>query len=120
MLKDIADSKRINQHIKQDPEYSEGEIPLSSMILSAQFWPPFKDEKLQLHDRLVTQMERYTSAFETLKGSRTLCWKNHLGVVDIEIELADRMFVMSVSPIQATIMMHFQDKSKYMFAPQII
>lgn len=112
MLKDIADSKRINQHIKQDPEYSEGDIPLASMILSAQFWPPFKDEKLQLHDRLVSQMEKYTSAFETLKGSRTLCWKNHLGVVDIEIELTDRKFAMSVSPIQATIMMHFQDKSK--------
>lgn len=112
MLKDIADSKRINQHIKQDPEYSENDIPMSAMIVSAQFWPPFKEEKLELHSRLVTQMECYTSAFETLKGSRTLCWKNHLGVVDLEVELADRTLNLSVSPVQATIMMYFQDKSK--------
>ncbi|KAJ8945964.1 hypothetical protein NQ318_016792 [Aromia moschata] len=110
MLKDIADSKRINQHIKQDPEYTESDVPMSAMIVSAQFWPPFKEEKLELHDQLVTQMKSYTSAFETLKGSRTLCWKNHLGVVDIEIELADRTLNLSVSPIQATIMMYFQDK----------
>ncbi|KAJ8928110.1 hypothetical protein NQ314_019336 [Rhamnusium bicolor] len=72
MLKDIADSKRINQHIKQDPEYTESDISMSAMIVSAQFWPPFKEEKLELHSRLVTQMGTYTSAFETLKGSRTL------------------------------------------------
>lgn len=113
MLKDVADSKRINQHIKQDPEYVESDVPLCAMIVSAQFWPSFKEEKLELHDGLVTQIASYTRSFETLKGSRTLCWKNHLGVVDIEIELADRTLNLSVSPIQATIMMHFQDKRKY-------
>jgi anaphase-promoting complex subunit 2 len=112
MLKDIADSKRINQHIKQDLNYSEDDIPMSAMIVSAQFWPPFKDEKLELHRKLVKQMENYTSAFETLKGSRTLCWKNHLGIVDLEIELADRTLNLSVSPVHATILMHFQDHSK--------
>ena len=112
MLKDIADSKRINQHIKQDLNYSEDDIPMSAMIVSAQFWPPFKDEKLELHKRLAKQMEKYTSAFETLKGSRTLCWKTHLGIVDLEIELADRSLSLSVSPVHATILMHFQDHSK--------
>ncbi|RZC36665.1 anaphase-promoting complex subunit 2 [Asbolus verrucosus] len=109
MLKDIADSKRINQHIKQELNHSEDDIPMSAMIVSAQFWPPFKDEKLELHRKLVKQMENYTSAFETLKGSRTLCWKNHLGIVDLEIELADRTLNLSVSPVHATILMHFQD-----------
>lgn len=112
MLKDIADSKRINQNIKQDLNYSEDDIPMSAMILSAQFWPPFKDEKLELHTKLVKQIENYTNAFETLKGSRTLCWKNHLGIVDLEIELADRTLNLSVSPVHATILMHFQDQSK--------
>lgn len=111
MLKDIADSKRINQRIKQDLNYSEDDIPMSAMIVSAQFWPAFKDEKLELHKKLIQQMEKYTSAFETLKGSRTLCWKNHLGIVDLEIELADRTLNLSVSPVHATILMHFQDHS---------
>ncbi|KAG5876105.1 hypothetical protein JTB14_013685 [Gonioctena quinquepunctata] len=113
MLKDIADSKRINQHIKQDPEYTETDIPITAMIVSAQFWPPFKEEKLELHHKLQTQIASYVTAFETLKGSRTLCWKNHLGFVDLEIELADRTLNLSVSPIHATIIMYFQDKSSW-------
>lgn len=112
MLKDIADSKRINQHIKQDPEYTEDEIPLSAMIVSAQFWPAFKEEKLELHAKVQSQISKYVTAFETLKGSRTLCWKNHLGFVDVEVELADRTLNLSVSTVHASIIMHFQDKSR--------
>ncbi|CAH1119635.1 unnamed protein product [Phaedon cochleariae] len=113
MLKDIADSKRINQHIKQDPEYTESDIPISAMIVSAQFWPPFKEEKLELHAKLQSQIASYVKGFETLKGSRTLCWKNHLGFVDIELEMADRTLNLSVSPVHATIIMYFQDKSTW-------
>nr|XP_023028180.1 anaphase-promoting complex subunit 2 [Leptinotarsa decemlineata] len=113
MLKDIADSKRINQHIKQDPDYTESDIPITAMIVSAQFWPPFKEEKLELHSKLQTQIATYITAFETLKGSRTLCWKNHLGFVDLEIELAHRTLNLSVSPVHATVIMHFQDKSSW-------
>lgn len=112
MLKDIQDSKRINQHIKQDSEYVET-TPMSAMIVSAQFWPPFKEEKLELHSSLVEQLKSYTKAFESLKGSRTLCWKNHLGTVELEIELCNRTLNLSVTPIQATILIHFQNKSKF-------
>lgn len=113
MLKDVADSKRITQHIKQDPEYSEADVPMSAMVVSAQFWPAFKDEKLELHLKIDTQLEKYTRAFETLKGNRTLSWKKHLGMVDLEIELADRTLNLNVSPVHATILMHFQDKRKF-------
>lgn len=113
MLKDVVDSKRINQRIKEDSEYRESGIPLSTLIVSQQFWPPFKDEKLELHNKVLEQIKEFTSGFETLKGSRTLCWKSHLGVVNIEVELNDRAFNLSVSPMQATILMHFQDKSEY-------
>ncbi|CAG9856014.1 unnamed protein product [Phyllotreta striolata] len=113
MLKDVADSKRINQHIKQDPEYNEEEIPVSAMIVSAQFWPAFKEEKLELHGKVREQISKYISAFETLKGSRTLCWKDHLGFVDLEVELADKTLSLSVSPVHASIIMHFQDKSTW-------
>ena len=112
MLKDIAESKRINQHIKQDVDYFEKEVPMSAMILSAQFWPTFKEEKCELHEEINLQMKEYTKAFEALKGNRTLCWKKHLGLVDIEVELPDRTLnVTNVSPAHATILMHFQDKS---------
>ncbi|XP_066148403.1 anaphase-promoting complex subunit 2 [Euwallacea fornicatus] len=110
MLKDIAESKRINQRIKDTAEYGET-TPLATMIVSQQFWPPFKEEKLELHAEVAKQMESFTKAFETLKGSRTLCWKNHLGVVNIEVELNDRVVNLAVSPVHATVMMHFQDKN---------
>ncbi|KAK4877403.1 hypothetical protein RN001_009909 [Aquatica leii] len=113
MLKDIADSKRINHHIKQDTDYTEKNFSMSAMVLSAQFWPPFKDEKLELHNKIVSQMEAFTGAFETLKGNRTLSWKNHLGIVDLEIELPDRTLNLSVTPVHATILMYFQDKNEW-------
>lgn len=111
VLKDVQDARRINQNIKQDSTYVEN-VPLSAMIVSTQFWPAFKEEKLELYHTVTAQMDSYTKAFETLKGSRTLYWKNHLGVVDLEIELENRTISLSVTPIQATIIMHFQDKSK--------
>lgn len=113
MLKDVADSKRINQHVKDDPDYNEN-VPLSAMILSAQFWPPFKEDKLELNLNVEVQMEDYTRAFETLKGNRTLNWKHHIGIVDLEIELPNRTLNVSVSPIHATIILHFENKSKYL------
>ncbi|CAG9840451.1 unnamed protein product [Diabrotica balteata] len=113
MLKDVADSKRITQHIKQEVDYVEEEIPVSAMIVSAQFWPAFKEEKLDLHPKVQDQIAKFIAAFETLKGSRTLCWKTHLGFVDIEVELADRTLNLAVSPVHATILMHFQDKGSW-------
>lgn len=113
MLKDIADSKRINHHVKQDPEYTEENVQMSTLIVSEQFWPAFKEENLELHGHVADQMTKYTNAFKALKGNRTLCWKNHLGMVDLEIELANRTLNLSVSPIHATIILHFRDKSNF-------
>lgn len=111
VLKDVQDSKRINQHVKQDSTYTES-VSLSAMIVSAQFWPVFKEEKLELYHTVSEQMKTYTKAFEALKGSRTLYWKNHLGVVDLEIQLENKTISLSVTPVQATVIMHFQDKRK--------
>ena len=55
-------------------------------------------------------MDEYTSGFETLKGMRTLRWKPQLGLVELDVELADRTLSLSVTPAQATAIMHFQDK----------
>lgn len=82
-MKDVADSKRINQSINSDenPRREKQKFPVSCMILSAQFWPPFKEERLQLPDEVLKELETYTEAFQDLKGNRTLSWKHHLGQV---------------------------------------
>ncbi|XP_076296691.1 anaphase promoting complex subunit morula isoform X2 [Lasioglossum baleicum] len=116
MLKDVYDSKRIDGHIQSDTSYTleKEEFPTSALILSAQFWPPFKENwKLELPKIVQTQLNKYVKAFETLKGNRTLCWKPHLGNVTLEIELKDRKLEINVTPIHATIILHFQDKKEW-------
>lgn len=112
MLKDICDSKRINTHLQNDEEYKaeSKNFPVSALILSAQFWPAFKDETLELPEIIKEQFQYYTNGFETLKGNRTLCWKPHLGTVELDVELKNRTVTFTVSPLHATIIMHFQIK----------
>ncbi|XP_048265921.1 anaphase-promoting complex subunit 2 isoform X2 [Bombus terrestris] len=116
MLKDVYDSKRIDGHIQSDASYTleKEHFPTSALILSAQFWPPFKENwKLELPKIVQDQLNKYVKAFETLKGNRTLCWKPHLGNVNLEIELKDRKLDINVTPIHATIILHFQDKKEW-------
>lgn len=83
MVKDVADSKRINAsiHSDQNPHHSRHKFPISAMILSSQFWPTFKEQSLQVPEEVVREMEIYTEAYQDLKGNRTLNWKPHLGQV---------------------------------------
>ncbi|XP_014681229.1 PREDICTED: anaphase-promoting complex subunit 2-like isoform X2 [Priapulus caudatus] len=115
MLKDVADSKRINSliHNGELQGHQSMDIPVNAMILSAQFWPTFREDKLELPAGIKSSLDAYTKNFETLKGNRTLCWKPHLGLVSLEIELKDRKVHISCSPVHATIIMHFQEKSKW-------
>lgn len=115
MLKDVADSKRMNVHLNaRDGKGSfEGDFPVNSMILSAQFWPAFREEKIKLPEYIWQHLKKYTAAFETLKGNRTLVWKPHLGLVNMEVTLKDRTLEFTVSPVHATILWHFQDKHKW-------
>jgi len=69
MLKDVYDSKRINAHLHSDPNFNldRQQFPSTAMILSAQFWPPFKEETLELPTVVKEHLQIYTKAFETLK-----------------------------------------------------
>uniref|UniRef100_A0A3B4ZIQ6 Anaphase-promoting complex subunit 2 n=1 Tax=Stegastes partitus TaxID=144197 RepID=A0A3B4ZIQ6_9TELE len=71
MLKDMADSRRINSNIREEESrLSEDEQPplsLSAIILSSEFWPPLKEEKLELPPVVCQAMEAYTHRYEKLK-----------------------------------------------------
>ncbi|CAH2094533.1 unnamed protein product [Euphydryas editha] len=115
MLKDVSDSKRINALIQQDKNFEglSDNFTSNAMILSAQFWPPFKDESLELPEEIKQHFDAYTKAYEALKGNRTLSWKPHLGNVNIEIEIGDKKLDLTVSPFNATLIMHFQNKPEW-------
>uniref|UniRef100_A0A3Q2DNY0 Anaphase promoting complex subunit 2 n=1 Tax=Cyprinodon variegatus TaxID=28743 RepID=A0A3Q2DNY0_CYPVA len=118
MLKDMADSRRINSHIREEEsKLSQEEQPplaLSAIILSSEFWPTLKEEKLELPAVICQAMEAYTHRYEKLKAMRTLSWKPHLGSVTLDLELEDRTLTnLTVSPIHAAIILHFQEKSSW-------
>uniref|UniRef100_A0A670YH84 Anaphase-promoting complex subunit 2 n=1 Tax=Pseudonaja textilis TaxID=8673 RepID=A0A670YH84_PSETE len=117
MLKDMADSRRINANIRDEeqklPEQERPPFSLVAIILSSEFWPPLKEEKLELPGQIKEAMEAYAKKYEKLKAMRTLNWKHHLGLVNLEVELADRTLSLSVSPVHAAVILHFQGKSTW-------
>lgn len=118
MLKDRADSRRIAQHVKGDEEYKEPIYPFHAVVISDQFWPAFKAEQLALHPSTEAQLAAYQRSYEAFKGSRTLHWKRQLGLVDLTVEFEEkpgkmRSVPMCVTPTQATIILHFQDKDTW-------
>lgn len=117
MLKDISDSKRINSHIINSPKFTEDAQPneptVSCLIVSSQFWPTFKKESMELPEEVNKIFERYKKSYEEYKGNRTLVWSPLNGKVNIEIEINDKKLDMSVTPAQATIIMHFQNQKEW-------
>ena len=83
---------------------------VNSIIVSAQFWPQFKTETLELPENIAKGLEAYTKAFEAVKGNRTLVWKPHLGSTNIDLEIGDKKINLTVSPIHAAIIYQFQVK----------
>lgn len=86
---------------------------MSSLIISAQFWPVFNKESLELPEEINNEFIKYKTAYESYKGNRTLSWREVTGRVTIEIEIGSKTIEMAVTPTQAVIIWHFQEKSKY-------
>ena len=57
-------------------------------------------------------MTAFGKHYEKLKAMRSLHWKYHLGLVNIEIDIANLKKEFCVTPLQASIIYLFQEKSK--------
>lgn len=76
---DMADSRRINANIREEDEKRPAEeqppFGVYAVILSSEFWPPFKDEKLEVPEDIREALEVYCRKYEKLKvGPR--CWES--------------------------------------------
>lgn len=73
LLQDMADSRRINANIRDEeeklPEEERPPFSLVAVILSSEFWPPLKEEKLELPEQVKEAMEAYSKKYEKLKVS---------------------------------------------------
>ncbi|EFA80064.1 anaphase promoting complex subunit 2 [Heterostelium album PN500] len=113
MIKDIQDSKRLNNQIGQQLREKQLEaIKFDTLILSELFWPSMKDEGFTYPKSLSSQMTAFSKEYEAIKAPRKLQWKQHLGFVELEIEINGQLKQLSVSPIHATIIMLFESKDR--------
>jgi anaphase-promoting complex subunit 2 len=122
MLKDISESKRINTNILEQlkqkgiekiESFEVGPSSLKCLILSEQFWPKLKEEKIELPNEFKLIQEKFMNSYEAFKGNRTLIWKNNLGQVNIEIEINKQIMEFNVTPIQAAVILKFQEKDRW-------
>ena len=58
---------------------------------------------------LQEQFTEYANEYAKIKRGRKLSWMDHLGTVDVEIQLEDRLISREASPIQTAILYAFQD-----------
>ena len=58
---------------------------------------------------LAHAFEEYANEYAKIKRGRKLAWLDHLGTVEVEIELEDRTVAVEASPLQASIIHAFQD-----------
>ncbi|RIA89030.1 hypothetical protein C1645_773520 [Glomus cerebriforme] len=121
MIKDIADSKRIDSFIRSNDnplrrnvlESSSEEMILHGSIISRLFWPTLKDEDFDVPEQIADEMIKYNEGFQVFKPRRNLQWIKSLGKVQIELELQDRTLEFEVAPIYATIIHYFQQQDKW-------
>mmetsp|Transcript_8917 Transcript_8917/g.16563 ORF Transcript_8917/g.16563 Transcript_8917/m.16563 type:complete len:798 (+) Transcript_8917:142-2535(+) len=118
MLKDMADSKRITSNIRalvQPSASAHGSfIPeFSSVIISELFWPPLFEGKVRTPSHVHWMLDAFGAQYKALKAPRTLHWKPHLGVVDLELAFGKGTKEFTVSVAQALIISQFESKGTW-------
>ena len=124
MLRDVTDSRKVDNIIRQDQGLQAqpgqpGVIPATSTeavsdhslhakILSRLFWPTLPSQSYKIPAPIQAQQTRYEKGFMALKQSRKLTWLDSLGQVEVELDLADRVFQDEVLPWQAAVIYAFQ------------
>ncbi|KAJ1977998.1 Anaphase-promoting complex subunit 2 [Dimargaris verticillata] len=115
MVKDVADSKRLDQHIlAPSTDSAQPLVPLPhAYVLSHVFWPAVRNEPLKLPASMEQALTQYAQQFETLRPGRKLHWYRPLGRVELEVALADRTLSLTVTPFQAAVLHHFVAQSTW-------
>ncbi|KAL9618880.1 MAG: hypothetical protein Q9160_006470 [Pyrenula sp. 1 TL-2023] len=117
MLKDVTESRRYENSIREDEEKKRGQKEASAAttkptfhakILSRLFWPPLLDQPFNIPEPVSKLQQRYQVGFSAVKQSRKLTWLNNLGHVTVELDLEDRIVTEeNVLSWQATVIYAF-------------
>ncbi|KAG0463217.1 hypothetical protein HPP92_021693 [Vanilla planifolia] len=120
MVNDLISSKRMNANIKASNSQSsinERETMsldvVDAIIISSNFWPPIQESSLQLPVPVEKLLSDYAERFHRIKTPRKLTWKKNLGAVKLELQFNGRNAEFNVTPLQAAIIMQFQEKTSW-------
>ncbi|KAF4576914.1 Anaphase-promoting complex subunit 2 [Pleurotus pulmonarius] len=108
MLKDMTDSKRIDQHIQ-----SQQASVIHPAIISKHFWPALESSEIVMPGQLKELQDQYMAEFTKFKPDKKLRWLTHLGTVNVELELEDRVIEALVSPLEAAVIELFSEQSEW-------
>lgn len=124
MLRDVADSKRINANVRNMANNTtplkslqRDLVPLDSFgvtIVSELFWPQLaQNEEFKLPQSVQRMMRTFGHKYHALKAPRILKWKAGLGAVALTLTVADKDIKFNVSPLHAAILIKFEEHPEW-------
>ncbi|KAF4323199.1 hypothetical protein BBO99_00002780 [Phytophthora kernoviae] len=138
MVRDIEDSKRLNLNARSVLEKPEAKAAAAAMarageekeidagrcgvsqtalvdatIISQQFWPPLQGDVFTVHPSMSKGIDAFKDAYHVLRNPRSLEWNPSLGSVQLLIELEGEEREFTVSPLQASIILYFEEKDRW-------
>lgn len=105
MLRDMTDSRRIDQHVQ-----SQNVSSMHPTIISRHFWPALESSDMVMPGQFQTLQEQYAKEFSVFKPDKVLRWLPHLGRVHLQLELEDRTLEADVPPLEAAFIELFSEK----------
>ena len=85
MLKDVADSRRIDSNIKILKNGAGALERFDALIVSEQFWPQFQGEAAVPPPRIQGQMAAFAAGYRELRTPRSLHWRPQLGMASLAL-----------------------------------
>lgn len=105
MLRDMTDSRRIDQHVQSQTASS-----MHPTIISRHFWPALESSDMIMPGQFQILQEQYAKEFSVFKPDKVLRWLPHLGRVHLQLELEDRTLEADVPPLEAAFIELFSEK----------
>ncbi|KAJ8593951.1 hypothetical protein M405DRAFT_809991 [Rhizopogon salebrosus TDB-379] len=105
MLRDMTDSRRIDQHVQ-----SQNASSMHPTIISRNFWPALGSGDIVMPGQFQILQEQYAKEFSVFKPDKVLRWLPHLGRVHLQLELEDRTLEADVPPLEAAFIELFSEK----------
>ena len=116
MIKDIADSRRLDANVKQGQPAGGSLQGMAATVISQLFWPQLGAEAgadITLPPRVAAALKAYGERYETLKAPRKLVWKPALGSVTVSLTVGAQVREFTVSPGHATVICAFHKHDEW-------